>query len=119
MNTSIIKEITLIRMRRMMSQQQNQQQLNPQQQNRLKIQIQKAIRDPDCFALHFIYITDDKVSIRAVSPYRWNGNDGFTGLCLSRQSHRSFRLDRIHKLSLVESSELLMPYPSEGIAIQD
>lgn len=89
------------------------------QKNRLKIQIQKAIQDPDCFALHFIYVTDNKVSIRAVSPYRWNGQDTFTGLCLSKQSSRCFRLDRIHKMSLVDSNQLLMPYQSEEIAIRN
>ena len=81
------------------------------EKNRLKIKIQKAIRDPDQYSLHFIYIANNKVSIRAVSPYRWDGGETFVGLCLSRQNHRSFRVDQIHKLRVVHSSELTMPYP--------
>ncbi len=77
--------------------------------NQFKRQIQKAIQSPDDYAIHFIYVTDDKVSIRAVSPYRWNGNS-FFGLCLSKENHRQFRLDRIHKLRLVKSSEVVMPF---------
>lgn len=85
--------------------------MTTQEKNRLKIQVQRAIQDPDSYSLYFIYIADNKVSLRAVSPYRWDGGDTFVGLCLSRQNHRSFRVDRIHKMSLVRSSELLMPFP--------
>lgn len=81
------------------------------------MQIQKAIADPDHYALHFIYVTDNKVSIRAVSPYRWDGSDTFVGLCLSRQNHRSFRVDQIRKMALVRSNDLLMPYPSQELEI--
>ena len=88
-----------------------------QEKNRLKIQIQRAIQDPDRFSLYFIYVADNKVSLRAVSPYRWDGGETFVGLCLSRENHRSFRVDRIHKMRLVDSSELLMPFPVTERAI--
>ena len=78
---------------------------------RMRYQIQKAIRNPEKYSLHFIYVANNRVSIRAVNPYCWQGGDRFVGLCLSRQNHRCFRLDQIHKLSVVESSELTMPYP--------
>ena len=86
--------------------------------NKFKRQIQKAIQNPDDYAIHFIYVTDDKVSIRAVSPYRWNGNS-FLGLCLSKENHRQFRLDRIHKLRLVKSSEVVMPFQITECSVEN
>lgn len=86
---------------------------------RMRSQIQKAIRNPEKYTLHFIYVANDRVSIRAVSPYYWQGGDRFVGLCLSRQNHRCFRLDQIHKLTVVESSELTMPYPITELQVSE
>ena len=91
--------------------------MTSQQKNRLKVQIQKAIHDPDGYCLHFIYITQNKISIRAVSPYRWDGRDTFVGLCLSRENPRSFRVDHIHKMKLVRASEVLMPFAGEEVVL--
>ncbi|MEC9091325.1 MAG: WYL domain-containing protein [Planctomycetota bacterium] len=89
-----------------------------QQKNRVKIEVQKAIQDPESVSLHFIYITENKVSIRAVSPYRWEGSNAFVGLCLSTQNHRSFRVDRIHKIALVDSADLLMPFQITEVKLE-
>lgn len=82
-----------------------------QERNRFKREINAAMRDPDRYSLHFIYVSDRTVSIRAVSPCSWRGGDSFMGLCLSRQDPRCFRLDRILKLRLVKSSDIRMPFP--------
>ena len=88
------------------------------QTNRMKKQIQVAIQDPERYSLHFIYISNNKVSIRAVSPYGWQGGNRFIGLCLSRQDPRSFCLDQILKLSLVRSSEIRMPFPLTEVEVE-
>ena len=83
----------------------------------IKRQINKAIQNPESFTLHFIYVSSDKVSIRTVSPYRLQAGDRFLGLDLSKEQQRSFRLDRIHKLSLVDSNTVLMPQAMTELCI--
>lgn len=79
---------------------------------RIRSMVRKAMAAPDQFVIHFIYVTARKVSIRAVSPYRWKDSESFVGLCLSKETLRTFRLDGIHRVALVRTADILVPYPS-------
>lgn len=82
-----------------------------------KRNLDRALRDPDHFALRITY-TDREGTIteRMVSPIRLINSQTMLALCLCRELPRRFDLDRCEELELVEAHTVLMPCPIRTIA---
>ena len=74
--------------------------------------IQFCIDHPNDFALHFIYVKNDEVCTRVVSPYQFQASNRFIGFCLSAEDMRSFKIDRITKAHVVSVNDVEVPFVS-------
>ncbi len=75
------------------------------------VSIRRAIREPDRFVLRIKYV-DSKLAIteRVVSPISFDGRV-MQALCLGREQVRSFTVDGIATVEIVDANKVLMPEP--------
>lgn len=79
--------------------------------------IQFCIDQPNDFVLHFIYVKDDEVCTRVVSPYRFQVGNRFIGFCLSAEDMRSFLIDRITRARVVSVNDVDVPFESHVVSV--
>lgn len=88
------------------------------ERSKITDQIQRAMKDPDRWAVRIVYRDDlGRRSRRVVSPSRWSagGRFSFMALCLCRQESRWFRSVNVESAELVHAADVLMPEEIEEL----
>ena len=78
--------------------------------NMIYHRINKAMMAPDSWVIAMDYV--DRYSTpthRIVSPIRWVGANSFLGLCLTRESPRTFYLSRCKNIRLKSANDIVAP----------
>ena len=77
--------------------------------------IHRAMHQSDDLAVTFDYCgAKGATTHRVVSPIRFQGNERFLALCLSREEPRQFYLDRRQNVGLARTADFLMPVAMAG-----
>jgi len=61
-------------------------------------------------AIHFIYVTPNKVSTRLVWPFRFRTIRKFIGMDFGRGEMREFKTDQIWKFQVIPAWQVFPPY---------
>lgn len=78
-------------------------------------QVQIAIERQE--AVHFIYVTPEKVSIRLVTPHKFKDAQLFIGEDFGVKGLRSFNLQRIRKLVRINPRDVAVPFKITEIKV--
>ena len=78
----------------------------------MRLQIRKAMQDPDGLVLTFDY-TDKhgNQTRRVVSPVRFVAAGRFLALCLNREEPRMFQMERMENVQTAGAHLFMMPVP--------
>ncbi len=81
-----------------------------------KMLVARALQQTDDLVVVFDYLDSEGVpSRRVVSPYRIFGDEGFLGLCFTREEPRRFQLSRCRNLKIDLAMNYVMPVTAEEI----
>ena len=81
-----------------------------------KMLVARALQQTDDLVVVFDYLDTQGVpSRRVVSPYRIFGDEGFLGLCFTREEPRRFQLSRCRNLKIDLAMNYVMPVTAEEI----
>lgn len=75
--------------------------------------IQIAMNEPDNLVLVMQYFDRNvnRLTLRTISPTKWDGHRKFYATCLSKQDVRSFILSNVRNLQFKHASQVAMPEP--------